>query len=419
MGGTAVVQGAKNSALPILAAALLVPGESMIQNCPRLTDTDAALDILTGLGCLVRREGSTVWVDASGPLESNIAPALMEKMRASVLFLGPLLARVGQVTAGMPGGCQLGSRPIDLHLRAFQALGAQIWEVDGCLSCQAPQGLCGRRLALPFPSVGATENAMLAACLASGVTVLDNAAREPEIVDLQGFLQSMGAKVSGAGTGQIQIIGVPQLHPGVYRVMPDRIVTATYLCAAAAAGGEVTVIGTDGRDLQPVLSALRCGGCTVQQENDRVRLQANHPLQGIGEVTTGPYPAFPTDAQPLLTAALSAGTGESQVTETVFERRLGYTRQLLHLGAKICVTGSTAYITGTRLCGACLTAEDLRGAAALTIAALAAEGASCISGLEYLARGYEDLPGGLAALGADIGPNEGNTPPSGWADWME
>lgn len=400
--GRVAVQGAKNSALPLLAATLLVEGESVLHNCPRLTDLDAALDILTGLGCIVSRAGDTVRVDASGPLTADIDPALMGTMRASVLFLGPLLARVGQVTAGVPGGCQLGSRPIDLHLRAFQALGGQVQEGNGRITCQAGHGLRGGHLALPFPSVGATENAMLAACLASGVTVLDNAAREPEIVDLQGFLQSLGAEVTGAGSSRIQIVGQTRLHPGDYRVMPDRIVTATYLCAVAAAGGQVEVTGTDGGDLRPVLSALRAGGCTIEQEPTLVRLRADHPLQGIGLLTTGPHPAFPTDAQPLLTAALAAGEGESQVTETVFDRRLGYTHQLLRLGARIALTGSTAFITGTKLHGAALTAEDLRGAAALTIAALAAEGESELTGLPYLARGYEDLPGALAGLGAKI-----------------
>lgn len=400
--GRVAVQGAKNSALPLLAATLLAEGESVLYNCPQLTDIDAALEILTSLGCAVRRAGRTVWVDASGPLNTDITPALMGTMRASVLFLGPLLARVGQVTAGVPGGCQLGSRPIDLHLRAFQALGGQVREEDDRIICEAGRGLCGGQLTLPFPSVGATENAMLAACLAPGVTVLDNAAREPEIVDLQGFLRSLGAEVTGAGSSRIQIVGQSQLHPGAYRVMPDRIVTATYLCAAAAAGGQVEVTGTDGDHLRPVLSALRAGGCIIEQEKTLVRLQADRPLQGIGALTTGPHPAFPTDAQPLLTAALAAGEGESQVTETVFDRRLGYAHQLLRLGANLSLTGSTAFITGTRLHGAVLTAEDLRGAAALTIAALAAEGRSELSGLAYLARGYEDLLGALAGLGAKI-----------------
>ncbi len=399
--GAVAVHGAKNSALPILAAALLAEGESVIHNCPDLTDTTGALEILTSLGCRVTREGRTVRVDTTCRQGWAVPDRLMGQMRASVLFLGSLLARSGRAEACWPGGCALGSRPIDLHIRAFQALGAQVLDREGRLFCRADR-LRGRHLALPFPSVGATENTMLAACGAEGVTILDNAAREPEITDLQGFLRSMGAEVSGAGTSQIRIRGGLPLHPGSYTVMADRIVTATYLCAVAAAGGEGELLGADGTMLAPVVDTLRLAGCQVEQRPDRLWICRKDPLQPVGTVTTGPYPAFPTDAQPLLAAVLAAGQGESRIVETIFDQRFRYTQELKKMGAAISVAGSAARITGRPLRGAQVEAADLRGGAALVIAALAAAGDSRIHGLEHLDRGYESLDQDLAALGAGI-----------------
>ena len=291
--GCVTIQGAKNSALPILAATLLADGESVIHNCPALTDCAVALEILSCLGCRVRREGTTVTVDTTHRRGHTIPDALMGRMRASVLFLGALLARDRAAVACWPGGCALGARPIDLHLRAFQGLGAQVRSWNGQLFLTS-RGLYGRRLALPIPSVGATENAMLAACGARGVTVLDNPAREPEIVDLQGFLRQMGAKVSGAGTGQIVVEGGAPLHPGAYSVMADRIVAATCLCAVAAAGGEGELRGAAADHLTPVLAALRGAGCDWGRSLDGLWLRRTGPLRGIGSLCTGPYPAFPT-----------------------------------------------------------------------------------------------------------------------------
>lgn len=395
------IHGAKNSALPILAACVLAPGESVIHACPVLSDTAAALDILACLGCRVRREGETVLVDASCLKSCAVPDAMMGRMRASVLFLGALLAREGRAEAGGPGGCALGDRPIDLHFLAFRRLGAQASDREGKLTCRSAR-LRGGGITLPFPSVGATENAMLAACGALGDTVIRNAAREPEILDLQGFLRAMGASVTGAGTECIRIRGGMPLHPAEYTVMPDRIVAATYLCAAASAGGEIEVLEAEAGTLTTVLRALEAGGCRVRTGAGRIGLLAREPLRGVGRIRTGPYPGFPTDAQPLLTAALAGGTGITEITETVFDRRFGYLEGLRAMGADVQVRGETARVVGRPLHGAGVRAKDLRGGAALTIAALGAEGVSRIRSLSYLDRGYQALEEGLNALGARI-----------------
>ena len=401
LAGEVRVHGAKNSALPILAATLLVRGESVVHNCPALTDIQTALDILSCLGCQVRRTGETVTVDAAHLTGAAIPDELMGRMRASVLFLGALLARQGEASACWPGGCALGRRPIDLHIRAFQALGAQVETRGEHLRLTAAR-LAGRRLSLPFPSVGATENAMLVACGAAGLTRICNAAREPEIVDLQGFLQALGARVTGAGTEEILVFGGPPLHPGAYRVMPDRIVTATYLCAVASAGGQGVLRGARGDHVEPVTAALSAAGCRVRCIPEGLQIARDGPLRGIGALQTGPYPAFPTDAQPLLAAALAGGTGETAITETIFDHRFRYAQGLEALGAQVRAAGETLYLTGHSLHGGSVEAPDLRGGAALTLAALAAEGESRITGLRHIDRGYEALEQDLAALGADI-----------------
>ena len=399
--GTLRVQGAKNSALPLLAATLLAPGESVLRRCPDLTDVRTALSILACLGCRVRREGDAVRVDAAPLSGCQIPDGLMGRMRASVLFLGALLARTGEVRSGWPGGCALGARPIDLHIRAFQALGVRVLDQEGRLSCESAC-LRGRRLCLPFPSVGATENAMLCACGAQGATEICNAAREPEIVDLQGFLRAMGAEVTGGGTDRVTVRGGRPLRPADYTVMPDRIAAATALCAAASAGGEIALTEIRTADLEPVLAALETAGCRILREPDRAAIRAERPLRGIGRLTTGPWPCFPTDAQPLLAAALAGGEGVTEIVETVFERRFRYAAGLRAMGADLEVEGSTARLTGRPLRGGAVEAPDLRGGAALTIAALGASGESRITGLPHIDRGYRRLEEDLRALGADI-----------------
>ena len=401
LNGSVRVHGAKNSALPILAAALLAPGTSVIRNCPPLSDVEASLAILRHLGCSVRQEGDTVTVDASSPVRCDVPDALMREMRSSVIFLGAILGRMGEAELSYPGGCELGPRPIDLHRKAIQALGGTIQDAGGHLRCSGR--LTGREIVLGRPSVGATENAMLAAAAAAGTTVLCNAAREPEIVDLQAFLRSMGASVRGAGSSVVVIEGGRPLHGGEHTVMGDRIVACTYLAAAAAAGGDVTVTGVDPRHLSPVTSVLAEAGCAVRSEEDRVRLTALAPLSGSRPIHTAPYPGFPTDAQPPLMAALAKGTGTTLFVENIFESRYRHVDELVRMGADIRVEGRVAVVCGVPgLHGAAVEASDLRGGAALVVAALGARGESRIGGLRHLDRGYWRLEQALRDLGAAV-----------------
>lgn len=399
--GEVTVQGAKNSVLPILAAALLAGDVCRIEGCPHLSDVESAADILRYLGCTVQWDGGDLLVDSTTLTRCDIPQTLMRRMRSSVIFLGAILARCGWAELSYPGGCELGPRPIDLHLSALRTLGAEIDDAGGTLRCRARR-LTGGQIMLATPSVGATENAMLAACGAAGLTRICNAAREPEIVDLQGFLQALGARVTGAGTEEIHVSGGLPLHPGTYRVMPDRIVTATYLCAVASAGGQGVLRGARGDHVEPVTAALSAAGCRVRGIPEGLEIARDGPLRGIGALQTGPYPAFPTDAQPLLAAALAGGTGETAITETIFDHRFRYAQGLEALGAQVRAAGETLYLTGHPLHGGNVEAPDLRGGAALTLAALAAEGESRITGLRHIDRGYEALEQDLAALGADI-----------------
>ena len=402
--GTAIVHGAKNSVLPILAAAVLCPGVSVVHNCPDLSDVRASMAILEHLGCRVERSGDTVTVDASGLTRNDVPDALMREMRSSVIFLGAILARTGAAELSMPGGCELGPRPIDLHLAAIRALGAEIREEGGALHCSIPGGrLQGCEYALALPSVGATENAMLCACGAEGTTVITNAAREPEIVDLQTFLRAAGADVRVAGSSVVTVRGVGGLHGGEHTVLPDRIVAATLLSAAASAGGEVELLDTDYRQLSTVTAVLAEAGCRVRSGPDRVTLRRDQPLKGVRPIRTAPYPGFPTDAQPPVMAALAKGTGTTVFVENMFESRYRHVDELCRMGADIRVEGRVAVVCGVeRLHGAGLRAADLRWGAALVVAALGAEGRSELTGLDHIDRGYQELEATLRSLGADI-----------------
>lgn len=397
------MQGAKNSALPILAAALLAPGQSVIRNCPDLSDVTAALEILRLLGCRTVREGDAVLIDASQLTGCGIPDRLMREMRSSVIFLGALLARLGRAELSYPGGCELGPRPIDLHLAALRGLGAEITEEQGRLTCTQGQGLAGRELCLSIPSVGATENAMLAACGAQGLTTIVGAAREPEIVDLQRFLNAMGARVSGAGSPMIAIQGGAPLHPAEHTVMGDRIAAATYLCAVGAAGGELRLTGVDPADLAAVCCCLEEAGCRLHTDGEGLSIAASGRMRGIRTVRTAPYPGFPTDAQAILMAALAGGTGTTMIVENMFDSRYRHVDELARMGADIRVSGRTAVVLGVeRLHGAAVRCTDLRGGAALCAAALAAEGETSISDITHIDRGYQSIEDDLAALGADI-----------------
>ena len=400
--GSVRIHGAKNSVLPILAACLLAPGECVIHNCPELSDVAASLDILRHLGCRAERQGDAVVVDASAPTGWDVPDALMREMRSSVIFLGAILGRMGRAELCAPGGCELGPRPIDLHLAALRGLGAEIAEEQGRLTCTRGKGLTGRELCLSIPSVGATENAMLAACAAQGMTTIVGAAREPEIVDLQKFLNSMGARVSGAGSPVISIQGGAPLHPAVHTVMGDRIAAATYLCAVGAAGGELRLTGVEPADLAAVCCCLEEAGCRLRTDGDGLSIAASGRMWGIRTVRTAPYPGFPTDAQAILMAALAGGTGTTMIVENMFDSRYRHVDELARMGADIQLAGRVAVVTGSRLHGADVRSTDLRGGAALVVAALGAEGVSRVSGLNHIRRGYQGLDDGLAALGADI-----------------
>lgn len=398
--GEVGISGAKNSVLPLLAATVAIPGRCVLRNCPNLTDVDAAVGILRHLGCRVSREGDAVFVDSRTLTCSSIPPELMGAMRSSVLFLGSLMTRMGTCRLSQPGGCPLGKRPIDLHLLGLESMGAQIrWEGD-CCSCQGR--LTGKTVVLAFPSVGATENLILAALGARGTTTICNAAREPEIRDLAGFLRKAGAKITGDGTGVIQIVSTP-LRDTEYRVMPDRMEAVTYLAALAATGGHGLLRGARKEDVQAVLEVLQKAGCEIRTGHEMLELQAPPRLKGVGLIRTAPHPGFPTDAQAPLMAALLRAEGTTLFQEQVFPRRFGHVPALRAMGGKILTAGTLAMVrgvTGTR--GAVVRAADLRGGAALVLAALAARGQSRIYGLEHIHRGYDALTGKLRQLGGDI-----------------
>lgn len=404
LSGSVTVQGAKNAVLPIMAASVLAPGETELLNVPTLRDVNTTIRILRGLGCSVEREGDAVYIDSRPMSRSEIPHSLMRELRSSVIFLGALLARCGHARLSMPGGCELGPRPIDLHLMALRALGAEIDERGGDLICSAPSGLHGAGIALPMPSVGATENAMLAACAAEGETVIMNAAREPEITELQTFLQTLGADVTGAGSATVRVRG-KKLEPFRvgHRIMPDRIVSSTLLCACAAAGGDVELRAVEPRHFSKVLHSLSECGCDIMSNSSSVRLRSGGNLKAPMPVITGPYPGFPTDAQPLMLAACLKARGTSVFVENVFQNRFRFTEELQRLGARIHTEGRVAVVTGVEaLHGAPTVATDLRGGAALIIAALSAEGETDILDSGHVERGYESFDERLAALGADI-----------------
>ena len=402
MTGSTQVQGAKNAVLPIMAASVLAGSETVLHNVPDLKDVTITLRILRHLGCTAERDGDTVRIDSRGMNRDFIPHDLMRELRSSVIFLGAILTRFGTASLSMPGGCELGPRPVNLHLDALRALGAEVTERGGDIVCCA-HDLKGRRILLPFPSVGATENAILAACGAEGTSVIYNAAREPEIVDLQALLRSMGARVNGAGGSIITVEGGAVLHGCTHRVIGDRIVCATYLCAAAAAGGEVRLTGVDYRAVSTVALSLAESGCEVRSEADAVSLRSTGALRSVRPVRTAPYPGFPTDAQPVLMAALLRSEGCTVFVENIFENRYRHVDELSRMGAEIRVAGRVAVVNGVRtLHGAAVKCTDLRGGAALVIAGLSAEGTTRVTELTHIDRGYDAIERDLAALGAQI-----------------
>ena len=403
LSGELNVHGAKNSTLPLMAATLLCRGECVLHNCPRLSDVDVSARILRHLGCSVSRQGDSLVIDPRCVTQCDIPDGLMREMRSSIVFLGAILARTGRAVLSFPGGCELGPRPIDLHLQALRRMGARIVEDYGCLSCSAEGPLHGAAIGLSFPSVGATENVMLAAVLAEGTTVVTNAAREPEICDLADFLNRCGARVSGAGGSTLVIEGVRSLHGCEHRVIPDRIAAATFMSAAAATGGCIRLNQVIPAHLEPVIPSFEELGCSIEIEDTSLRISAPARLGRVKSVRTMPYPGFPTDAQAPLMAAACLSSGTSIFVENIFESRYKHVGELLRLGANVKVEGRVAVVEGVpRLSGAPVEAADLRGGAALVVAGLAARGATEVTGVRYIDRGYENLERSLSGHGAHI-----------------
>ena len=400
--GACFVQGSKNASLPILAASIICPASTELLNVPQLRDVDAALRILRHLGCWAEQSGGEVTIDSRNLSCCSIPHSLMVEMRSSVIFMGALLARCGEARLSLPGGCQLGKRPIDLHLAALRKMGAEIEEDRGEIFCRA-EALKGAEIVLPFPSVGATENIMLAACAARGETVIHGAAREPEIAALQDYLKAMGADVRGAGTDTVTVGSLsPEKHIAC-RIIPDRIVASTIACAAACTGGTVELRGIDPRQFSTVLRFLNQAGCDIISTDRSVRLRSEGELKAVGEISTAPYPGFPTDAQPVLMAALLKAKGLTRITENIFENRYRQVPELCRLGADIVTHGKIAEIWGVDcLHGTALTATDLRGGAAMIVAGLSAQGETLICDDGHISRGYERFDIRLRALGADI-----------------
>lgn len=400
--GDVKVQGSKNAVLPIMAATIITGCEAEIENCPELSDVNAAMDILRHLGCRAERRGNAVYIDSRGMCRTDIPQDLMHEMRSSVIFLGAILARAHRANISYPGGCELGTRPIDLHLAALRSLGADIQEQGCTINCM-DTGLEGTQINLRFPSVGATENTMLAACAAKGKTVITNAAREPEIVDLQEFMRGLGANIYGAGTSTVTIDGFEPKEHVKHKVMTDRIVSATAMCCVAAAGGSLTLSDVVPADFETVVTALEYMGCEIDRGEKTLKITCNRALRACYPIVTKPYPGFPTDAQPLLMAACLTAAGLTEFTENIFENRYRHVPELCKLGADIVVEDRIARVVGVkRLIGTNVSATDLRGGAALVTAALGADGVTVISDSGHITRGYENFDKMLGNLGADL-----------------
>ncbi len=403
LSGEISVQGAKNSVLPVLAATLLCGGESVIHNCPGLSDVATSVKILKHLGCRCEKDNNTITVDAGEVSGCDIPDKLMREMRSSVVFLGAVIGRTGRAVISSPGGCELGPRPIDLHLSALERMGVTIREEHGYLNCTAENGLRGAEIHLGFPSVGATENIILAAATAEGDTVIHNAAKEPEISDLADFLNRAGARIYGSGSDTINIYGVEHLGGTEHTIIPDRIAAATYMACAAVTGGRITLENMMPSHMVSILWSFKECGCGVVSCGKSVTVTSPERLRRIPTVRSLVYPGFPTDAGPIAVAMLSVADGTSVFVENIFENRFRYVDELKRFGAKIKTEGKTAVIEGVnRLSGAECKATDLRGGAALVIAALCAEGESRIGEIHHIERGYDDIVKTLKGVGADI-----------------
>lgn len=402
--GAVKTSGAKNAVLPIIAASILGTTPSHLDEVPMLEDVHTISEVLKCLGLAVEcsPEKNVLDIDSTEITSYEAPYELVRTMRASFLVMGPLLARIGKARISMPGGCAIGARPIDIHLKGFEALGVKIEQGHGYIEASAPEGLKGTSIYFDFPSVGATENIMMAASLAEGTTILENAAEEPEIVDLANYLNKMGAKIRGAGTDTIRIEGVEKLHGADYTIIPDRIEAGTYMIAAAMTGGDIVVENVLPEHQKPLIAKLREAGAVVEEDIDKVRVIGKNPLKAVS-IKTLPYPGFPTDMQAQMMAMMVIAEGRSKVTETVFENRFMHVVELNRMGAQISTEGRSAVIDGpSKLTGCDVRATDLRAGAAMILAGLVAEGTTRIGDLHHIDRGYENIVAKLKNLGADI-----------------
>ncbi len=397
--GTVKISGSKNSSLPIIAATILNAGKTTLYNVPNIHDTQMMFKILETIGAKVEKKNGKIKIDTSKIEKFEIPEDLMHKMRSSVILAGALIGRYKKAVFSYPGGCDIGARPIDLHLKSFEKLGINVNQNYGRIECEADK-IKGEKINLDFPSVGATENAILASVLAEGTTEITNAAREPEIIDLQNFLNKMGAKITGAGTDQIQIQGVKKLKDLSYNIMPDRIEAGSFLCFIAATKGNAIVENVNYTHIIPIINKLEEADCKIEVEHNRVKIIAPKRLKAI-DIKTMPYPGFPTDMQSVIASMLTTAKGTSIIVENIFENRYKYAQELNKMGSKITIEGKSAIIRGVRrIYGANVNATDLRGGAALVLAGLVAKGTTKIDNVEYILRGYENLDKKLEKLGA-------------------
>ncbi|WP_308533700.1 UDP-N-acetylglucosamine 1-carboxyvinyltransferase [uncultured Peptoniphilus sp.] len=399
--GNVRIGGAKNAALPILAASLLGTEDIILEDVPKLKDVEIILEVLRGLGAKIKYEGNLLIINSKNLTSYETNYDLMSKMRASFLVMGPLIARMGIAVNSLPGGCAIGSRPIDLHLKGFKALGADVEMTHGNISAKTKK-LVGKRIYLDFPSVGATENIMMAATLADGETILENCAMEPEIVDLANFLNKLGAKITGAGTSNIKIKGVEKLFGARHQIIPDRIVAGTFMVAAAITSGDIFLDNIITNHMKPIIAKLEEAGVEIITNGDKLQIKGREKISPI-EIKTLPHPGFPTDMQAQFMSMLTQAEGQSSIIETVFENRFMHVDELKKMGAVIKVVDREAIILGkNKLYGSKVNATDLRGGAALILAGLVAEGETQISEIQHIDRGYEDIVGKFKNLGADI-----------------
>ena len=399
--GEVCISGSKNASLPIIAATILNSKTTKLYNVPNIHDTQITLKILKLLGCKVKKERDKIEINTKQMNKTEIPEDLMKQMRSSVIMAGAIIGRFKEATFSYPGGCEIGARPIDLHLAAFKKLGINIEEKGGFIYCKCDR-IIGTEIDLDFPSVGATENIILATVLSEGVTTITNAAMEPEIEDLAKMLNKMGAKIEGAGTNIVKITGVKHLKEVSYKIMPDRIETGTYLCMTAATGGKIKVVNSDPEHITPIIHKLQESGCKIDIKGKIIELEAPKKLKAV-DIKTMPYPGFPTDMQSIFGSMLSVAKGTSVIIENIFENRYKYTSELKKMGAKIQIEGKMAVIKGVRKLNASkVEANDLRGGAALVLAALASKGTTCVGNIEYILRGYEHLEEKLQKLGANI-----------------